>query len=728
MTRFVSFGLVHAGFVLILALTGCRLQGMPPPPPPDGDRYIESETLDGSASSGWTSESSDALVVFENERGSDFDTSELDRILTKYSVSSFLGPNYSLLVTSYPVEDADAVALAEADRRATLVRDYIVSQGFAPERVSTVGHGEVPVDWNSPDRIVRVKIEKQESRLSYYWNTWTHPSDASWLEPSQELEPDSSYGIVIDLSAFEYGRKDVDSYGVEKRFAGLVREQAAQGKATLELEVVLVTDGKLKVAAGERPQKLVIDLERIRQLEKGTPTQPTSVFDSLAEDPRPGWVFGRLRFAVETTKERGWTSFGLSFWHKARPFDELVFQRCVGEIGSSDCDPAKRPNGTSFGGGELFEVARDSSQSRPDAALHLIELSGDKLVGVFARNKPGEHAALDSYVVWSIPRGAADFAQSFEDLQARVPQAVDAPIRIGEGFTNLVFPQRQPDADRALEALKLFLAETAPESAFGPNRPILFVRMLSNLGVSTPLYPLGLLNVGGEKLDFLGYRTQIQSPLAEQGYGKRPCPNTWEMLLPMNSSDRPLASARMAFAKRVVGIKASELQLGATSIPIVTAIGDFANWIGPRRGSAEYKSGYPATVLTTVSHHSDDSLYFTVADPILAENVTANFQGDSIAILAGCTTGQPGPGGFVHQLNQAGFRTVIATSTGVDGELAGAVVNAMAAELESAGGPLAIGELFARTQRALHESGAFSHSVLSLTLVGNPEAEICLPR
>jgi hypothetical protein len=163
-------------------------------------------------------------------------------------------------------------------------------------------------------------------------------------------------------------------------------------------------------------------------------------------------------------------------------------------------------------------------------------------------------------------------------------------------------------------------------------------------------------------------------------------------------------------------------------MPLFASISDFASWIGPDRDSQEYMTGYPASLLTTVTHHAEDSLYFVEGDPVAARNLTATFQPNSIAVLAGCTTGQPGPGSFVHQLNQAGFRTVIATSTGVDGSVAGRFVNTMMSELESAGS-LTMADLFARTQRTLHSSDglAAKHSILSFTLLGNPDVELCLP-
>jgi hypothetical protein len=606
-------------------------------------------------------------------------------------------------------------------------RESLVKSGIDADRVivdwehAAGGGGGGAGDGGSPKPDVRILVTPPEPELSYYWNWWMSP-DGTWLEPATSLTINTPYEIVIDLAAAEYHKVGVEFHAVHRRFAEVVNAKARKGLPNLKMDVVLLTDGRFTSPADTKPRQLEINLEKVRRLQL-QPISPSAVsFDSLAITPEPEWMFGRLRFNLVTGEQKGWASFGISLWYEGRPYDEMVFHRCIGEMGI-DCDPDEHKDGLTLGGTELFETADDTSTKRPNAAIHLIELSGNQLVGVFVRNKAGQVPNLEDYLTWKIRGGAKNFDEELRLTQQAFAEATDAPAQIGRAFTNQVFPVHQDDAKAARAALLKFLDEEAPKEPFSETRPSLFIRMLRNREDPSPLYPAALLVLGNEENAFLGYRTRIESPLPDQGYGSTPCPSKWQTLMPRNDSEGPLKDARMAFSDRIPGSKGLSMTVGEAATPIFADMPAFANWIGPPTPTSDTR--YPGTLLITVSHHDMHKLYFVKTYQVLSTNVTALVEKNSIAILAGCTTGEQGPGGFVNHLNGAGFRSIIATSTGVSGDLAGKLVNAILSETEQLmTSPITIGDAFEAAQKSLFSAGP---SVLSFTLVGNPEAQLCLP-
>jgi hypothetical protein len=246
------------------------------------------------------------------------------------------------------------------------------------------------------------------------------------------------------------------------------------------------------------------------------------------------------------------------------------------------------------------------------------------------------------------------------------------------------------------------------------------------------LYPLGLLNLSDDADGFLGFHFRIEAPLPRQSYTPGgDCLAEWRSVLPSNSATGQLADAHRKLASR---IEPSLFDSGRTytiasrAIPIYPDMLSFRRWIG------SLEEDPVPTVIAVVSHHDQNTLFFEDSSPVHADNVARIFLGSSAAILSGCSTGKFGASGLIRSLNLHGVDAIVATNTGISGELAGDFMECFARILETASSPLPIGEVHWHATKCLYEefttggptpSSRYGPRVLSFTLAGNPHLQFC---
>jgi len=532
----------------------------------------------------------------------------------------------------------------------------------------------------------------------------------------------------LDLAAYVYKQDGVDAREVRRSFRRVLQEAIDEGEPKLMLQVLVLTDHRLSLA-GSRVHELEIDLRRIRNYWRTHPAQASRevTLDALRADPDPDWRFANVTFDISTGATTGWASLGLSLWHEGRPLDEIIVRRCITH-NDAECSDADTNAGADIGGSDLLDIAQDRSARRPAAALLFVALAPDSVVGVFSQGSMSEPGTGPH--VWNLASDSLEFLRNLASSQEQFFNATEARHRIGEAITKQLFPplgDGNEEARAAFNALNEFVGRTRQNEKFAEDRPQLFVRMLRSSNEQVPMYPVSLMNFDGTDEEFLGYWVEIVSPLRHQRYGTTPCPVEWQMLIPWDQKDADLVEASKELDALIEDSFIPTLRVGSRLIRPFIDIGSFSDFIGPPIASATSTQVHPRTFLATVSHHGMNSLQFTSGSPVSAANFSRPFGQDSIAVLAGCSTGNPGPGSIVDQLNQANFNSIVVTNTGVSGSLAGAMVRSMVDQLETAPSEgVAISELLRRSQRSLLPR--FKEEVLNFIVVGNPDALVCHPK
>ncbi len=673
-----------------------------------------------------------AIVQFDSNNEGHYEKAHFSEFVQKHNL---LRDNSSpAKVVIRPLIDSDAespTGIKQARARAEILKHDLVAQGFDESRVDVLEPSRRPA--RSAIATVRnVEIELHPSGSSYHWNVWLTRNGGTPLPPAKFLAVDQQYTATVDLSTLGYTIDGIDTVTVREQFSKLIKEKTAAGLDEIVLDVVLVADQRYFTNAARVLDPIKLDLRRFRvRNREDRRLDVSALYVALNKADVPDFVLHRIQFELRTRAAHGWASFGLSLWHEGRPFDELVFRRCVGGIGACKADVAQ--SRTLSGGSNLFDVSLDQVTKRPDAALHFMQLSNDRIVGIFVDGAGREDVGINGEYVWDIRLNPKDFFARLAELQESFGKAKDSPASVGRALTNLFFP-RTDEGRTARRALQKFLNRYEDLDLLSEHRPILFVRFLSQTEGEDPLFPIGLLNFGDDEA-FLGYRTEIHTPLSMQIYRSEACPNSWQMVLPIHDASKELTDARKPVSGRFNPIDSvPKFRVAESSIPIFATMKEFVGWIGPRFDSIEDLEGLPASVLGVISHHGKNSLYFHERDPADALNITARFRGHSIAILAGCTTGTPGAGGVVDTLTEAGFRTIIATNTGVEPILAGTFLERLVSSIEEADETIPIRVVFNRVQRELaigsenpEKRNAYGPRVLSFSLAGNPYAQVCLP-
>jgi hypothetical protein len=566
------------------------------------------------------------------------------------------------------------------------------------------------------------------------------------------LKPNTDYRISIDLAALQYIAAGVLAVPTSQTFKIEVEKWLKPGMPDPILKVMLLANpGKFQASSIVKDFK--VNLSHLRKVWRNGSAKDDGCFKTLRErfdekKEEPDWKFGGIYFDVKTRNIGGRTAIAFSIWDKDRPVDEVSIPLCIAESPGEeiqkcgDLEKKVYPKGLSS-----VRLATESSKG-PVAALHFVELDHDeRLIGILR----SQLWAADKYLVWQLNQTAAEFPTA---ISTQFLSSIEKPISDnnllvrGETLFELLFPANAQSLDdrnvrdEVLNVLRPYLQKNPSAQDYIP--PTIFVRMVQiGPAPSLPL-PLGLLAVRRDKSQkmtrtnglFLGEYFLIETPLEMQTYAASDeCLSKWVMVLPPeDTGDQDINDARS--------------QLGSTIVEWTTKnkaksfnkMGDFMEWIGPSSiGQAEEPPG----ILVTLSHHDSGNLYFYKIDsdkdnPLPYSKVDRTFKEPSVAILNGCGTGGVSAVGMIRQLNGRGFTSIVATSTEVDGLMAGAFLKIFADEISMSGtsNPKNIGLAYWRSVRELSQAKPtdvtpakpFGAQALKYCLLGNGSVAVCAPK
>jgi hypothetical protein len=351
----------------------------------------------------------------------------------------------------------------------------------------------------------------------------------------------------------------------------------------------------------------------------------------------------------------------------------------------------------------------------PDGALHFLELNTGTVIGVFHRNDWAE----DRFLSWRLQDNSNTLRAWLKDKLVpafNVAGKAEELTERGRDLFDRLFPDDVEGQSARKEFQRFFSDYRFSRRGGAPGS--LFVRMLPQEDDPLPILPIGLMavQVGDEPPEFLGLQFRLETPLESQDY--RPaqtCVSNWVMLLPPPDSELANARDRMR----------AHLAQWKNTRTIFDDIPHFRDWA---RNADEPSS---STVLATLSHHDRDRLYFS-SESIMSTGFHRHFANPSIAILAGCGTGNIGATDIVRALNHHGVTALIVTSSEISPLLGADFLSTLDDTLSARPSvPMSLELAMFKTLRTLATSepsktrGPYGPSVLAFALLGNGNLQIC---
>ena len=290
------------------------------------------------------------------------------------------------------------------------------------------------------------------------------------------------------------------------------------------------------------------------------------------------------------------------------------------------------------------------------------------------------------------------------------------------------------NVERARAAREVIVAlANNPKFVLPPTMLVLIVKHGSQSHFSSQLLPIGAMGISKEADSdpvFLGERFALALRLTDSDLSpSRRCPRDWYVALP-----RPVAGIDNALSTALTELAPVEQSWKGSIHSQSQTLDELSAWLS-KPDTATRATPF---VLTYVGHHSNGSLSLGAdsAQGITVGDIRRDFQGSSIAILNACnsamseiSTGMP-----IGMLAQRGVAAVVATTSVVDGYLAGSYLVCMESVLKEHRDALTIGQAHALTTRCLWSNkdgkGKFNYSgsALKYLLVGNPFQRICAPQ
>ena len=562
------------------------------------------------------------------------------------------------------------------------------------------------------------------------WNAWADLPDDSKdqaqlsFEPQAFLLPNSRYLLALDLSGISYGTNEQGVFArvVDEPFKKEVARWLETSKNFVNLEVIVIPDRNYFLKSEKTSQILKFRLDKLRKLRTGEGiTVEGNPFVVMKKGGDPDFVFGRVIFPIQTAGLKGIGSIGLSLWVDGRPVEEMTVQLCIAtDSTASVVCKDKRQLGFGLKGIDTIRLATESdgSEGQPAAALHFFAKdSDDFVIGLFRRNDVPDAAI----VTWRLQKKANDLYAYLGDTQLHIfDTAYKDQFRYhGDELYKLLFPPSDLDEDKtkARETFDEFV-----ETHIRDARPAsIFVRMVDPSLDPPLLIPLGLMVVKGE---FLGLHFRIDTPLKTQTYQpSSACQSHWVIVLP-DGGDGALAKVGEGVGPLVRNL----FQAADQSFKNMIKFGDWIKMNGQD----------PATAVVITSHHDKDQLSFGSGDSITSTSVVRRFSRPSLAILNGCGTAKPGAVDFIRKFNINGIDTVIATSTQVEGKMAGQFLECFMAQLEDPKNlnnkTFTVSEAYFQAlqclskQKSSERDDAYGERVLVYSLFGNGNVRVCPPK
>ena len=553
------------------------------------------------------------------------------------------------------------------------------------------------------------------------WNVWPEDGLGRSFNPVPFLRPATEYLVTVDLAGFPYRVGGVTSTTLSESLQRDVASWRERGALTARLTVLMLTDPAAFARSTAPVQRLEIDLARMAAPSE-PPSDPFAAMKATGAHTLPAFVFGRVTFRVRTATRVGDAALAFSVWANDRPVDQFTSRFCVAP---DQATAAVRCDGRSYVAYTLRGVQAvrlgTEAGSRPDGALHFVDVGG-RILGVLWRK-----STPDEFITW--PLDADVTPQWLEQylgntvMPAFYTAGDEAKLRsVGRAFYNVLFPDDPsvPETGTARAAFEAFVSA-------GPRRdgrprgvretPSIFVRLVLPTLRTDLMVPLGLMNVRNE---FVGYSVRVESPLPLQAYDPATtCVTRWVVVVPPATEPGPLQDARAIVEPRVTGWQ--------STATVYEAIEPVRQWL-----AAPDTEASPLALLVT-SHHGQDAVWFDETDRLLSREVRHRFGAQSIALLNGCGTGGPGATDFLAELNRRGFGAVIATSTQVTGDLAGTFLACFARTVEeNATGTLTLAEAYFAALRCTRDTSRngvrYGARALAYMFLGNGHLRLCPPK
>jgi hypothetical protein len=540
--------------------------------------------------------------------------------------------------------------------------------GFKETRISGIANvgqaGRIDVELSIQSISEPVTVEAGDLTYEAAWNSWVENSGPPSFNKLETAHTRSDYQAILDLSAFEYYTR---SQGiVAKRASSQLLDWLKHQKGpTVRLKVLLVPDPALLPTNKTKVQNFDVSLSKMRQyLHQRSRTIPADPLADLAKNPELDFRFGHTLFEFHTGDKEGLAYIGLSIWASDIPLDEVVIPVCISDKDSTDdCDVTK----ISYHGDPLNAVPLSKEKDLPAASLHFFDFGSERAIGVL-------HVSGDQYLTWTVGT-LSNSIGTFVDqiLLKNFDKEVGASALQSTGYSlyNLLLPPNDPFASKARVQIEALVAKRLSLSGKRTDAPPLVIRMASYDSESSFFVPLGMVAVPvGDKKYFLGDLFRVLSPLPLQEY--RPldsCISRWVMVMPpaVDQSPKELKDARLEFKDWTNACKGPDC---------IASIPDFQKWIGSP--APENKS----TALLLLGHYEDDSFTFDHSQFLAPSEIQKSFKLPSVAIIDACAAAAPGADRFVKYLNQAGFQSIVATTTTVKPIMAGQYFNLLALQLE----------------------------------------------
>ncbi|MEO8502359.1 MAG: hypothetical protein ABI609_00530 [Acidobacteriota bacterium] len=504
-----------------------------------------------------------------------------------------------------------------------------------------------------------------------------------------------------------------------------------------EIQVDVLTLFDADALSLEEPARktLSISLKRIREWQASPGLSEDLWALRKADASTSSLLFGSLSFNLRATPQDGITELVLSLWYQGQPIGEIPVPVCVAPAADVEAECGPHPNHVSSLAGPILGALPAELPSRPDAALHFMDLFGGHPYGVFWC----EHCSDPGYHTWPLKEQTAEeLAKLLREHIRQSTGAKEAVRTSGLVLYNALFPKpvrlserlkpndTARDRSRALarEAFARFLSDRLQHANVAGPTPRIFVRFAYGKDGDLLPIPLGLLDVDDvihepdvwddaalEEDHLLGFLYAIENPLPLRfPHRGDACISRFKASLP-NDGDQTLNDA--------IALVEEPDRLGG-------AIDDLGAWLAA--GEEE-----EPLCLTLLSHHDADhgTLYSHAGGPVVtALGIDHGFASPSLVVIDACSSGHGETQSFAERFNRTGVSSVITTNADIAPDLAGRFLNCFRAELAGATESRSINEVFYKTlhcARAGDNNARQGWRALSFLLVGDGDLRFCKP-
>lgn len=552
-----------------------------------------------------------------------------------------------------------------------------------------------------------------------FWNLW---AESGRYQPVTPLLPDRSYTVQLHLSSIDYQASlDQATPTIGATLDAWLKNLPASMKSVY-LTAVLVADRDHFIRVKDRVRTFEVDLNRARAAFAGRGAGATDekAFDRLARGDSP-FVLGQLTepFHLTTRSRSGVGTVAVSFWTDQKvPIEEAVFNLCIRAPDDSvtKCD---EPVAATVQRNLRFSSPTDEA----DASFHFVQLHDEAFVAVAKLR--GQKEFLSWTVdkpIHEVMRTLGRAVKAFDTLATAQGMAAR-----GRELAATLFPPQESEGVRR-ELDELIRRGTKAKDA--ADTPRVFVRLLENSDKTPILVPLGLMTFGDQG-QHLGFAARIETPLPIAGPDPpATCMRRWILFVPREDGRVPneeqFVLPELMTARRQANAELSRYERDAEPKGSVS----FKTWAGQVATAGE-----APVALLTLSHNDVDALYLHLGSKIYRDDFTRALPAPSLAILAGCGTGDPLDPEWIEKLNANGARMVIGTVTSIAPELAGAYVDLLLACIESSTDGEAIGVCHQKAVLDVRDktfvSGttnvAFGPRALAFSAVGDTRLRVCAP-